>query len=116
MSISILTYNLRSILPKQIFLQNTTNNPKVLLCLDLQQLKIRAYRAYNNVKLYTDMELRGVYMMELLYGLKKLFSRHRKFAPPNEYRLTPRERESVIVFFSVVISCLLVVLIIKMIY
>jgi len=54
--------------------------------------------------------------MALLYGLKKLFSKHREFAPPNEYRLTPRERESVIVFFSVVISCLLVVLIIKMIY
>ncbi|SFQ06885.1 hypothetical protein SAMN05444406_11125 [Caldicoprobacter faecalis] len=55
-------------------------------------------------------------MMTLLYGLKKLFSRHRKFAPPNEYRLTSKERESVIVFFSVVICCLLVVLALKMIY
>lgn len=53
--------------------------------------------------------------MELLYGLKKLFSRHKKFAPPNEYRLTPKERESVIVFFSIIISCLLVALIIKLI-
>jgi hypothetical protein len=54
--------------------------------------------------------------MAFLCGLKKLLSRHKKFAPPNEYRLTPKERESVIVFFSILICCLLVVLILKMIY
>jgi len=48
--------------------------------------------------------------MALLYGLKKLFSKHRKFAPPNEYRLTPKERESVIVFFSIIACSILVVL------
>lgn len=55
-------------------------------------------------------------MMALLSGLKKLCCRKRKFAPPNEYRLTPKERESVITFFSIIIGCTMIVLILKLIY
>lgn len=38
--------------------------------------------------------------MDLLRGLKKIFGRHDRFAPPNQRILTSREREAVIVLFS----------------
>ena len=48
--------------------------------------------------------------MSLASGLKKLFGKRDRFAPPNEFRLNHKEKESVIVFFSL-LACIIVVFI-----
>lgn len=49
--------------------------------------------------------------MDLLKGLKKIFGKHDRFAPPNQRILTSREREAVIVLFSLLGCALLIILI-----
>ncbi len=39
--------------------------------------------------------------MTVVNGLKKIFKKKDRFAPPNEFKLTPKEKESMIVLFSV---------------
>jgi hypothetical protein len=46
--------------------------------------------------------------MELLSGLKKIFGKRDRFAPPNQYILTSKEKEAVIVLFSL-LGCILLV-------
>lgn len=45
--------------------------------------------------------------MPLVRGLRKLFTRHERFTAPHHYRLTAAERESVLVFFSILAVALI---------
>ena len=45
--------------------------------------------------------------MPLARGLRKLFTRHKRFTAPHHYRLTAEEWESVMVFFSILVVALL---------
>ncbi|NLI61485.1 MAG: hypothetical protein GX375_08660 [Clostridiales bacterium] len=46
--------------------------------------------------------------MPVVSGLKKIFTKKDRFAPPNESKLNPKEKESVIVFFSL-IGCIVII-------
>jgi hypothetical protein len=46
--------------------------------------------------------------MSIASGLKKLFMRKERFAPPNEYKLNKKEKESIIVFFSI-LGCIVII-------
>ncbi|HZJ56787.1 MAG TPA: hypothetical protein VFD89_00920 [Clostridia bacterium] len=46
--------------------------------------------------------------MSLANGLKKIFRKRDRFAPPNEFRLNQKEKESIIVFFSLV-GCIAII-------
>jgi|CZCB01.1.fsa_nt_gi hypothetical protein len=61
----------------------------------------------NNILSYyqTTKELQR---MSLASGLKKLFGKRDRFAPPNEFRLNHKEKESVIVFFSL-LGCIIII-------
>ncbi len=39
--------------------------------------------------------------MALVRGLRKIFTKHDRFASPHQYRLTSAEQESVVVFFAI---------------
>jgi len=46
--------------------------------------------------------------MSLLNGLKKIFAKKDPFAPPNEFKLNHKERESVIILFSI-LGCIVLI-------
>jgi len=46
--------------------------------------------------------------MSLLSGLKKIFGKKDPFAPPNECKLNYKEKESTIIFFSI-LGCIIVI-------
>ena len=53
----------------------------------------------NNIELSYYQTTKEPHHMSLANGLRKLFRKRDRFAPPNEFRLNHKEKESVIVFF-----------------
>ena len=46
--------------------------------------------------------------MHLISALKKLFRKRKKYDTPNEFLLNPKEKEYLLVFFSIIAMCVII--------
>ncbi len=49
--------------------------------------------------------------MHLISALKKLFRKRKKYDTPNEFLLNPKEKEHLLVFFSIIGMCVIICII-----